>query len=159
MDYLIARLGTDENSSQTESKYQYQRAYALSRELKDQILDYSNTQLQQLQNSSVLVYIQFSVSQLSCLLTTSSVPGNVQPRLRRTSKMPRPHRSSPPRQKLAFSVILWFPSFKRFRLAHLFDLLSSSDLPVGCDGCSSLEPSGLVQARARRDCKHDFRLD
>lgn len=64
MDYLIARLGTDENSPQTESKYQYQRAYALSRELKDQILDYSNTQLQQLQNSSVLVYFQFSVSRL-----------------------------------------------------------------------------------------------
>ncbi|KAH9998650.1 hypothetical protein BJV77DRAFT_940445 [Russula vinacea] len=55
VDYLIARLGTEENSSQTESKYQYQRAYALSRELKDQILDYSNTQLHQLQSSSVLV--------------------------------------------------------------------------------------------------------
>jgi hypothetical protein len=55
VDYLIARLGTDENSSQTESKYQYQRAYALSRELKDHILDYSNTQLHQLQTSSVLV--------------------------------------------------------------------------------------------------------
>ena len=59
MDYLIARLGTQHNSSQLESKYQYQRAYALSRDLKDQILDYSNTQLHQLQNSSVLVYIGF----------------------------------------------------------------------------------------------------
>ncbi|KAI0288354.1 lipid droplet-associated perilipin protein [Russula brevipes] len=55
VDYLIARLGTQENPSQIESKYQYQRAYALSRDLKDQILDYSNAQLQQLQNSSVLV--------------------------------------------------------------------------------------------------------
>ncbi len=53
----MSRLGTQEGSPQTESKYQYQRAYALSRDLKDQILDYSNTQLQQLQSSSVLVYV------------------------------------------------------------------------------------------------------
>jgi hypothetical protein len=57
LDYLIARLGTEENSSETDSKYQYQRAYALSRELKDQILDYSNTQLHQLQSNSILVYV------------------------------------------------------------------------------------------------------
>jgi hypothetical protein len=57
VDYLIARLGTEENLSETESKYQYQRAYALSRELKDQILDYSNTQLHQLQSNSILVYV------------------------------------------------------------------------------------------------------
>ena len=58
VDYLVSRLGTtQEGSSQTESKYQYQRAYALSRDLKDQILDYSNSQLHQLQSSSVLVYV------------------------------------------------------------------------------------------------------
>jgi hypothetical protein len=62
VDYLIARLGAEENLSLTDPKYQYQRAYALSRELKDQILDYSNTQLHQLQSSSVLVYVQFSFS-------------------------------------------------------------------------------------------------
>jgi len=55
VNYLVSRLGTQEGSSQTESQYQYQRAYALSRDLKDQILDYSNAQLQQLQNSSALV--------------------------------------------------------------------------------------------------------
>ncbi|KAH9018540.1 hypothetical protein EDB85DRAFT_613252 [Lactarius pseudohatsudake] len=55
VDYLVSRLGTQEGTSQTESQYQYQRAYALSRDLKDQILGYSNTQLQQLQNSSALV--------------------------------------------------------------------------------------------------------
>ncbi|KAI9456375.1 hypothetical protein BJY52DRAFT_1212958 [Lactarius psammicola] len=55
VDYLVSRLGTQEGASQTESKYQYQRAYALSRDLKDQILDYSNAQLHQLQSSSVLV--------------------------------------------------------------------------------------------------------
>ncbi|KAH9041175.1 hypothetical protein EDB84DRAFT_1231467, partial [Lactarius hengduanensis] len=56
VDFLVSRLGTtQEGASQTESQYQYQRAYALSRDLKDQILGYSNTQLQQLQNSSVLV--------------------------------------------------------------------------------------------------------
>jgi len=71
VDYLIARLGTEDNSSQTESKYQYQRAYALSRELKDQILVYSNSQLQQLQSSSVLVYVQFLISAF-CLLTSPS---------------------------------------------------------------------------------------
>ena len=53
----MSRLGTQEGSSQTESKYQYQRAYALSRDLKDQILDYSNSQLHQLQSSSALVYV------------------------------------------------------------------------------------------------------
>ena len=51
VDFLIARLGTEENS-QTESKYQIQRAYA-------QILDYSNSQLHQLQSNSVLVYALF----------------------------------------------------------------------------------------------------
>ncbi|KAF8493427.1 hypothetical protein F5888DRAFT_821854 [Russula emetica] len=55
VNYLIARLGTEEKPSETESKYQIQRAYALSRGLKDQILDYSNSQLQQLQSNSVLV--------------------------------------------------------------------------------------------------------
>ncbi|KAH9172748.1 hypothetical protein EDB89DRAFT_2220058 [Lactarius sanguifluus] len=56
VDFLVSRLGTtQEGASQTESQYQYQRAYALSRDLKDQILGYSNTQLQQLQNSSALV--------------------------------------------------------------------------------------------------------
>jgi hypothetical protein len=59
VDYLVARLGTQGNC-ETESKYQYQRAYALSRDLKDQILDYSNTQLHQLQSSSVLVYVMAS---------------------------------------------------------------------------------------------------
>ena len=62
VDFLIARLGTEENSSQTESKYQIQRAYALSLGLKDQFLDYSNSQLQQLQTNSVLVYVQFYFS-------------------------------------------------------------------------------------------------
>ncbi len=57
VDYLVSRLGTQEGASQTESKYQYQRAYALSRDLKDQILDYSGAQLHQLQSSSVLVYV------------------------------------------------------------------------------------------------------
>lgn len=52
VDFLIARLGTEENSSQTESKYQIQRAYA-------QILDYSNSQLHQLQSNSILVYALF----------------------------------------------------------------------------------------------------
>lgn len=57
VDFLVSRLGTTQegDASQTESQYQYQRAYALSRDLKDQILGYSNTQLQQLQNSSALV--------------------------------------------------------------------------------------------------------
>ncbi|KAH8979835.1 hypothetical protein EDB92DRAFT_1902533 [Lactarius akahatsu] len=56
LDFLVSRLGTtQEGASQTESQYQYQRAYALSRDLKDQIFGYSNTQLQELQNSSVLV--------------------------------------------------------------------------------------------------------
>ena len=57
VDYLVSRLGTQEGASETESKYQYQRAYALSRDLKDQILDYSNTQLHQLQSSSILVFV------------------------------------------------------------------------------------------------------
>jgi hypothetical protein len=55
VNYLVSRLGTQEDASQTESKYQYQRAYALSRDLKDQIFDYSNAQLHQLQSSNVLV--------------------------------------------------------------------------------------------------------
>lgn len=71
VDFLIARLGAEENSSQTESKYQIQRAFALSLGLKDQILDYSNSQLQQLQNNSVLVYVHFSFS-ASCLLILAS---------------------------------------------------------------------------------------
>jgi hypothetical protein len=57
IDFLVARLGTQASPSQAESKYQFQRAYALSRDLKDQILDYSNTQLHQLQSNSVLVYV------------------------------------------------------------------------------------------------------
>ena len=98
MDFLIARLGTEENSSQTDSKFQIQRAYALSLGLKDQILDYSNSQLQQLQNNSVLVYVQFS-SNVLCFLI--GIPGNVPPRPRRASKTSRPRPSSPLRQKLA----------------------------------------------------------
>ena len=101
LDYLIARLGTEENSPQTESKYQYQRAYALSRELKDQLLDYSSSQLQQLQNSSVLVYVRLSSSAF-CLLTSPCTAGNVPPRPQRTSRMSHPRQSSPLRRKLAF---------------------------------------------------------
>jgi hypothetical protein len=100
VDYLIARLGAEENSSETESKYQIQRAYALSRGLKDQILDYSNSQLQQLQSNSVLVYVQFYFSAF-CLLISPCIQGNVPPRQRRTSKTSRPRQSSPLRQKLA----------------------------------------------------------
>ncbi|KAF8261457.1 hypothetical protein EI94DRAFT_1745984 [Lactarius quietus] len=55
VNYLVSCLGTQEGSSKTESQYQYQRAYALSRDLKEQILDYSSAQLQQLQNSRALV--------------------------------------------------------------------------------------------------------
>ncbi|KAH9057203.1 hypothetical protein EDB87DRAFT_1578950 [Lactarius vividus] len=55
VDFLVSRLGTQEGASQTESQYQYQRAYALSRDLKDQILGNSNTQPQESQNSSAPV--------------------------------------------------------------------------------------------------------
>ncbi|KAI9509281.1 hypothetical protein F5148DRAFT_1189124 [Russula earlei] len=73
VDYLIARLGTQGNSSQTESKYQYQRAYALSRDLKDQILDYSNAQLQQLQSSSLLVQRATETAKSIQVVASSSV--------------------------------------------------------------------------------------
>ena len=114
VDYLIARLGTQENSSETESKYQYQRAYALSRDLKDQILDYSNTQLQQLQSSSILVFVWF-LRNFSLILINSYLPGNAQLRLRRASKSSHRPRFSLLNKKLAHSVILWFLSFKKSR--------------------------------------------
>ncbi|KAI0298656.1 hypothetical protein B0F90DRAFT_1632353 [Multifurca ochricompacta] len=73
VDYLVSRLGTQESPSQTESKYQYQRAYALSRDLKDQLIDYSNSQLQQLQNSSALVQRATETAKSIQNLASSSV--------------------------------------------------------------------------------------
>ncbi|KAI0252526.1 hypothetical protein BJV78DRAFT_1124606 [Lactifluus subvellereus] len=73
IDYLVARLGTQESPSQAESKYQYQRAYALSRDLKDLILDYSNTHLHQLQSSSVLVQRATETAKSIQNLASSSV--------------------------------------------------------------------------------------
>ncbi|KAI0298636.1 hypothetical protein B0F90DRAFT_1668935 [Multifurca ochricompacta] len=68
VDYLVSRLGTEESSSQTESKYQYQRAFALSRDLKDQILGNSNSEPQQLQDNSEPVQ--------SATETAESIPEN-----------------------------------------------------------------------------------
>ena len=62
MDYLIARLGTDENASQTESKYQYQRAIELSKDLTENIYVLSNKHLKQLQADSVIVYVDHTLS-------------------------------------------------------------------------------------------------
>ncbi|KAI0266113.1 hypothetical protein BC834DRAFT_824178 [Gloeopeniophorella convolvens] len=74
VDYLVARLGTQqESSTPDDTKYQYQRAYALSRELKDQILDYSNAQLQLLQSNSVLVQRATETAKSIQNLASSSV--------------------------------------------------------------------------------------
>jgi len=155
VDYLIARLGTqDASPAETESKYQYQRAYALSRDLKDQILDYSNTQLHQLQSNSVLVYVRIFFWTLHSL--TSPSAGNAQLRPRRAFKMSLPHPLSLPRQELALSVILWFPNFKRYRYSTPRNCFHLFHPPVGCDSRAARESSGIIQACARRDCKHDF---
>ncbi|KAI0064245.1 hypothetical protein BV25DRAFT_1882239 [Artomyces pyxidatus] len=61
VDYFavaVSKLhGSTNGSAPTEpdAKYQYQRAYALSLDLKDQLFYYSNEQLKQLQSQSVLV--------------------------------------------------------------------------------------------------------
>lgn len=43
------------NGVPADSKYQYQRVYALSVDLRDQLYGYSNDQLKQLQSQSALV--------------------------------------------------------------------------------------------------------
>lgn len=60
VDYFevaVTRLNHSEAGPSTlpDSKYQYQRAYNLSKNLKDQIYVYSNDQIKQLQTQSVLV--------------------------------------------------------------------------------------------------------
>ncbi|TFL01670.1 hypothetical protein BDV98DRAFT_548322 [Pterulicium gracile] len=47
--------GTDGHANDAESKYQYQRALALSHRLKDNIYGYSNEQLKQIQTQNALV--------------------------------------------------------------------------------------------------------
>jgi hypothetical protein len=61
MDYFegaVTRLNAEAGpSTPTDSKYQYQRALAISKNLKDNLYVYSNEQLKQIQAQSVLVYV------------------------------------------------------------------------------------------------------
>jgi hypothetical protein len=47
----------------TDTKFQYQRAYALSRDLRDQLARYSAEQFKQIESQSALVYVNLCLSQ------------------------------------------------------------------------------------------------
>lgn len=54
---LNSEAGSSNKTPDCNAKYQYQRALALSKNLKDQIYEYSNEQMKHLQAQSVLVYV------------------------------------------------------------------------------------------------------
>jgi hypothetical protein len=71
-----------------DAKYQYQRAYNLTKDLRDQLYVYSNEQLKQLQAQSVLMCVVFcAFFLLDWILISNSA--NVLPRLRITSHSSR----------------------------------------------------------------------
>ena len=51
-------------------KYQYQRAYRLSVDLRDYMYGYTSEQIKQIQEHNVLVYVNFSDCSLASLLIT-----------------------------------------------------------------------------------------
>jgi hypothetical protein len=65
VDYFedaVTRFNGNEAGTSTSSidtKYQYQRAYALSVNLRDELYVYSNEQLKQVQFQNALVYVRF----------------------------------------------------------------------------------------------------
>lgn len=67
-------------SSPTQSKYQYQRALALSKSIKDQLYGYSNEQIKQIQAHSVLVQKATETSHSISVLASSSIT-NAQTRI------------------------------------------------------------------------------
>lgn len=154
VDYLVSRLGTQtqtqEGESQTESKYQYQRAYALSRDLKDQILDYSNAQLHQLQNSSVLVYVYaLTVVPSFFLIPTFSQ------RATETAKSIQNLASTgvvAAQAKVSTLSDTMVNELQKVQVRRIyltpFLNLDSCMQSAGCDSCSSREPAGIIQARA-----------
>lgn len=52
----------DVQSSTTEGEFQYQRAYALSRDLREQLARYSVEQFKQIESQNVLVYVKSLIS-------------------------------------------------------------------------------------------------
>jgi hypothetical protein len=159
VDFLVARLGTQQNSSQTQSKFQYQRAYALSHDLKDQLMCYSNNQLQQLQSNSTLVFVNPHPNYW--FSDNERLPDNVL--LEPQRKFKASHLPLLPKTSVLSntSVILWSLSFKRFRFdAFICRFLEpSSHIPVDCDSCSSCEPSGVIQTCSRRHHKDEQGID
>ena len=149
----MSRLGTQEGSSQTESKYQYQRAYALSRDLKDQILDYSNSQLHQLQSSSALVYV-YAFRPLPSVFDTPRA--NFRQRATETAKSIQNLASSgvvAAQAKvgtLSDTMVteLQKVQVRRICIPNFFRILL---ICAGCDCCSSSEPAGIIQARAGKN--------
>ncbi|TFY64549.1 hypothetical protein EVG20_g5908 [Dentipellis fragilis] len=78
MDYIeaaVSRLNNGQTSASpsAEQKYQYQRAFALSKDLKDQVYEYSNEQLKLLQSHSVLVQRATETAHNISNLATSSL--------------------------------------------------------------------------------------
>ncbi|KAK0203497.1 hypothetical protein DFS33DRAFT_1260962 [Desarmillaria ectypa] len=67
-------------SSPTESKYQYQRALALSKSIKDQLYGYSNEQIKQIQAHSILIQKATETSHSISVLASSSIT-NAQTRI------------------------------------------------------------------------------
>ena len=51
------RASAEVQAASDEAKYQYQRAYLLTKDLRDQLYVYSNEQLKQLQAQSVIMYV------------------------------------------------------------------------------------------------------
>jgi len=75
VDYFEERLNTHPSESKppAESKYQYQRAYALSKSLTDQVYIYSNEHLKQIQAQSVLLQRATSTAHSISELASSSL--------------------------------------------------------------------------------------
>jgi hypothetical protein len=61
VDYIEKTISSYTHSepgpSSPDAKYQYQRALALSRNLKDSLYEYSTEQLRQIQTQSVIMYV------------------------------------------------------------------------------------------------------
>ena len=67
---LHAKNGDDHDvASTTEGKFQYQRAYVLSRDLREQLARYSLEQFKQIERQNVLVYVTSLTSQFVIALT------------------------------------------------------------------------------------------
>jgi hypothetical protein len=78
VDYFevaVTRLNSEAGSPhpRPETKYQYQRAIALSKTLKDQLYEYSNEQLKQLQAQSVILQRAMDTAQAITQLASSSI--------------------------------------------------------------------------------------